>query len=139
MGAGWVRSCNDSTVLDGESVPRSVRRNVCSSALISLVCFTKGRIETQSLTLGTRIGSRSLDRRAVPALDGVQHTLLLFALGSKTCDPLASDDRFARLLVDDTGEDGSSVAAISRWSVMREDSGRLIIETYTADTIPPSA
>lgn len=65
-----------------------------------------------ALTGGARIGSRSLNGRPVPALDGVQNALFLLAAGGEAGHLFTGNDRLAGSGVDDSGEDGTAVAAV---------------------------
>ena len=66
-----------------------------------------------SLTCGSRRCSRGLDGRAVPAVDGVQNTVFLFALSGEPRHSSAVDNGLSSAGVDDAWENGTTMAAIS--------------------------
>ena len=57
-----------------------------------------------------RLRRRLLNRRSLPADNGVQYTLLFFPLGRESRHFFPGYDGFAGLRVDDAGEYGSAVA-----------------------------
>lgn len=96
---------------------------------------TPGQME---LTGRARVCSTCLDSGALPALDGIEHALLLFAFRGKTGDFLACYHGSTGRLIYDARKNSSSVATGHSLSNARLSSG-LEDCSYTAETIAPSA
>lgn len=65
------------------------------------------------LTLGSAGCGGGFNGRAIPALDGVQNTLFLLSLGGEASHFSVVDDRLPGTRIDDSGEDGATMAATS--------------------------
>jgi len=69
-----------------------------------------------SLTSRTAVGGGFLNRRSIPAFDRVKYPLFFLTLGGKPCDSLARNDRLARLGIDDSWEDSTTMTTENRVS-----------------------